>query len=226
MGQPTVLESVLLLALIVTSAALFWRRFGPVLHIIRTSRPESGFQLAPIGPRVGKFVWEVLLQGKVIRDRPLPGVAHAFVFWGFLAFGLVTLSHILEGFRVRLLANAGLVGQAYYGFVAIFAAAVAVSIAGLFWRRFFVRPRWLGKVSNESGIIAGLIFLLMITYLLRYAVDDGSAAAKANWWIHTLSLLIFLPLIPHTKHLHLILSPAAIFRETPRFQPDSTLERR
>src|SRR4029077_3681518 len=28
---------------------------------------------------------------------------------------------------------------------------------------------------------------------------------------HTLALLVFLPLVPHTKHLHLILSPAAIF---------------
>jgi len=28
---------------------------------------------------------------------------------------------------------------------------------------------------------------------------------------HTLVLLAFLPLIPHTKHLHLVLSPATIF---------------
>ena len=31
------------------------------------------------------------------------------------------------------------------------------------------------------------------------------------WWVHTLALLVFLPLIPHTKHLHLVLSPATIF---------------
>ncbi len=217
MGQPSVLESVVLLLLIAAAAALFWRRFGPVVRIIRASRPESGFQLGALGPRTGAFVWEVLLQGKVIRDRPLPGIAHAFVFWGFLAFGLVTLSHVLEGFGVRLLANAGPVGQAYYAFVALFAVVVAISIAGLFWRRFFVKPRWLGKVSNESGVIAGLIFLLMLTYLLRFAVADGSPVAKANWWLHTIALLVFLPLIPHTKHLHLLLSPAAIFAKRQGF---------
>ena len=43
--------------------------------------------------------------------------------------------------------------------------AVAVSIAGLFIRRFVVRPDWLGQVSPESGIIAFLIFILMVTYL-------------------------------------------------------------
>ena len=36
------------------------------------------------------------------------------------------------------------------------------------------------------------------------------------WWVHVLTLLAFLPLIPHTKHLHLVLSPLTIFlkRET------------
>jgi Fe-S oxidoreductase len=88
---------------------------------------------------------------------------------------------------------------------------VAVSISGLFVRRFFVRPKWLGeKVSAESGVIAGLIFLLMVTYLAAFFVADTSPAARALWWAHTLTILIFLPLIPHTKHLHLVLSPFTI----------------
>ncbi len=37
------------------------------------------------------------------------------------------------------------------------------------------------------------------------------------WWIHTLTLLVFLPLVPHTKHLHLVLSPATIFLKRPNF---------
>ncbi|MCU1294362.1 MAG: putative iron-sulfur cluster binding protein [Bryobacterales bacterium] len=37
------------------------------------------------------------------------------------------------------------------------------------------------------------------------------------WWIHTLTLLAFLPLIPHTKHLHLILSPLTIFLKRDTF---------
>ena len=34
---------------------------------------------------------------------------------------------------------------------------------------------------------------------------------QALWWTHTLCLLVFLPLIPHTKHLHLVLSPVTVF---------------
>ena len=144
--------------------------------------------------------------------RPLPGLAHAFVFWGFCAFALVTLNHVAVGLGIGFLDPQGLLGRFYFYFAAVFAVACAVGILGLFVRRFFVRPRWLGgKVSYESGVIALLIFLLMVTYLASFAVTDDSAAARILWWTHTLSLLIFLPIIPHTKHLHLVLSPATIF---------------
>src|SRR5213078_3406065 len=103
-------------------------------------------------------------------------------------------------------------GAIYFYIAAIFAVAVAVSIAGLAVRRFVVRPRWLGlKTSYESGIIAFLIFTLMVTYLATFWIPETSAGAKPLWWAHTLALLIFLPLIPHTKHLHLVLSPATVF---------------
>jgi Fe-S oxidoreductase len=69
----------------------------------------------------------------------------------------------------------------------------------------------LGELSWESGLIAALIFVLMATYLAAFFVAADSEAARALWWAHTLTLLGFLPLIPHTKHLHLVLSPATVF---------------
>ena len=205
-------EKLLLLALILASAILFFRRFAPILNRILKSKKDPNFSLAPIGKRIWDFFWEVLCQAKVIRERPLPGLAHAFVFWGFCAFALVTLNHFAVGFGVGFLDLAGFFGRFYSYFAAIFAAACAIGIFGLFVRRFFVRPRWLGqKVSYESGIIAALIFILMVTYLAAFAVKSASPAATALWWIHSLSILIFLPIIPHTKHLHLVLSPATIF---------------
>ena len=90
------------------------------------------------------------------------------------------------------------------------------SIAGLAFRRFVVRPKSLGPVSYESGFIALLIFLLMVSYMPAWWIPESSLAGQSLWWIHTIALLTFLPLIPHTKHLHLILSPVAILlkRET------------
>jgi Fe-S oxidoreductase len=213
MGSPTGVEMLILAVLIVASVAGFWRRFGPVVRIIRESKNEAGFAFGDLAPRIGTFLWEVMLQGKVIRDRPLPGIAHAFVFWGFCAFALVTLNHVALGFGLTLIPRESWFGRAYFGFVAVFAAAVAVSIAGLFVRRFVARPVWLGKVSPESGFIAFLIFILMVTFLADYAFG----VERWTWWVHTLALLTFLPLIPHTKHLHLVLSPAAIFAKRPAF---------
>jgi len=205
-------EKLLLAVLIVASLTWFFRRFGPILNRIRKSKKDPSFSLSPIGKRICDFFWQVLCQAKVIRERPLPGVAHAFVFWGFCAFALVTLNHFAVGFGLGFLDSNGFFGRFYFYFAAVFAAACAVGIFGLFVRRFFVRPRWLGKtVSYESGVIAGLIFLLMVTYLAAFAISSTSAAARPLWWIHTLSILVFLPIIPHTKHLHLVLSPATIF---------------
>jgi Fe-S oxidoreductase len=220
MSPPTWVEKIILFILIAASAWGFWRRFGPVLKIIRSSPCEPGFQLGAIGPRLGKFFWEVMLQGKVIRDRPLPGIAHAFVFWGFCAFALVSVNHLAAGFGGPFIPRDSWFGQTYFAFVAVFAIAVAISIAGLAIRRFIVRPKWLGDVSPESGIIALLIFILMVTFLADFFFEPG----RWNWWLHTLSLLIFLPLIPHTKHLHLILSPAAIFAKREGFSQIPPLE--
>ena len=205
-------EKLLFAGLAAASAALFWRRFGPILGKILKSKKDPDFRLFPLGKRVWDFVWEVLCQAKVIRERPLPGLAHASVFWAFCAFALVTLNHCAAVFGLGFLNPAGHIGRFYFYVAAAFALACSIGIAGLFVRRFLVRPRWLGaKLSWESGVIALLIFLLMATYLASFFVADASPAARLLWWIHTLTLLTFLPLIPHTKHLHLLLSPATVF---------------
>lgn len=201
----------LLLALL-ASAGLFLWRFAPILRKIIRSKKDVDFSLHPLGRRVWEFFWEVLCQAKVIKQRPAPGVAHAFVFWGFLAFALVSVNHFAVGLGIGFLSPGSVFGRLYFSFVAAWAALVAISIAGLFIRRFLVRPIWLGKkVSYESGFIAFLIFLLMVSFLGAFFATDGGIAVKTLWWTHTLALLIFLPLIPHTKHLHLVLSPLTIF---------------
>ena len=195
-------EKLLLAVLLAASVAGFSIRFVPTLRRILGSKPDAGFSLHPAGRRIRDFVWEVMLQAKVIRERPLPGLAHALVFWGFCVFALVTLNHLAIGFGTPFLHPRSF----YFVFAAVFAVAVAISITGLFLRRFLLRPKWLGELSYESGVIALLIFVLMATYLAGLAADT-----KTVWWTHTLALLVFLPLIPNTKHLHLVLSPFSVF---------------
>ena len=207
---------IVLLLGILTSVYFFWSKFGRALRIIRQSKPDADFQLRPIGPRIRKVLWEVAAQGLVIEQRPLPGLAHAFVFWGFCVFALISINHFAAAFGLEFLSREGF-GRFYYWFVAVFAVAVAVSIAGLAFRRFVLRPKWLEPLSPESGFIAFLIFALMITYLAQFLSPEGTPTAWVIWWSHTIVLLVFLPLIPKTKHMHLVLSPFTIFLERDGF---------
>src|ERR1700680_1138087 len=202
-------ETAVFLALLVASIYGFWFRFGKVWRIVLRSKKDPEFHIHPVGRRVRDFLWEVVLQGKVIWQRPLPGLAHAFVFWGFCTFALVTINDFAEGVGLGFLSRETAFGQFYFDFAAVFAAAVAISIFGLAFRRFAIRPKWLGPLSYESGIIVLLIFILMTTYLATFL--PGEEASKPLWGAHVLNIRMFLPLIPHTKAPHLGLSPATVF---------------
>src|SRR5580704_8362604 len=162
-------ETVLFLVLLIASLYGFWVRFGKVWRTVLASKKDPDFTIQPAARRTRDFVWEVLLQGKVIQQRPLPGLAHALVFWGFCAFALITVNHFAEGANFGLLRRDTWPGKVYFWLALVFAIGVVSGITGLFIRRFFVRPRWLGKVSYESGFIAFLIFMLMATYLATFA---------------------------------------------------------
>ena len=201
-------ESAVFLVLLALALFGFGRRLSVVVSLLRKAKPDADFQLHPLSRRVWDFFWEVICQAKVIQQRPLPGLLHAFVFWGFCAFGIVTLNHFAIGVGWPLFS---VHGNPIGWLAAAFAVVTAISIAGLAFRRLVLRPKWLGEVSWESGFIALLIFVLMVTYLVDFQLAPAAPLFNVIWWTHTLALLIFLPLIPHTKHLHLVLSPATIF---------------
>ena len=218
-------ERVLLGVLIVASVAGFLARFRVVWQSIASAREDPGFALHPLGSRIRDFIWEVMCQARVIRERPLPGIAHAFVFWGFCAFALVSLNHFATGFGLPFLHSDTTLGSFYLLFAAAFGVLVTAAITGLALRRFLVRPVWLGdSLSYSSGVVALLIVVLMLTYLGTFLVRDSDPSAKGLWWAHTLALLVFLPLIPHSKHLHLVLSPFTVFLSRGQFSAIPTLE--
>lgn len=207
------ISRLILLLAIAVSVGYFirvvWRRLEPMR---RAKLPLPQVQLFP---KLWKTFTEVMFQTRVIRGRPLAGVLHALVMWGFFAFAWVSMEHMAAGFSG--LASAERDNSWYGTFAAAWAVAVLFGIIGLAYRRFVMRPPQLGPprlggTSASSGIIALLIVLLMVTYLLGwrgFAAD--SAAWRINWWFHTASLLGMLFAIPSSKHLHLLLGPVAIF---------------
>jgi Fe-S oxidoreductase len=174
----------------------------------------DNFDLTGLSGRLGRFVAEVIFQSRVIGAKPWVGVAHLFVFWGFCAFGLYSGVEMLRGFG--LVDLTGTTVFHYYKLALVpFCVAVLAGIVFLVIRRGIVRPPALGAtVSKESILIGFFIATLMITFLLDLRLEPG-VAERANWWVHMLVILTFLGLIPNSKHLHLLLSPATVFLKSP-----------
>jgi Fe-S oxidoreductase len=173
------------------------------------------FSLDHPGVRAAQFLVDVLLQRRTIRERPLAGLMHAFVFWGFVAFGGYTLTEFLYGLGIVDLTHTGWFHAYRLGLVP-FTVGVLVGILYLLIRRAFVRPVGLGTtVSIESIVIAMFIATLMITFLLAFRLEEGGTAGRVNWWVHMTVILTFMALIPASKHMHLVLSPITVFLKSP-----------
>jgi len=140
---------------------------------------------------------------------------HAFVFWGFVAFGGYTTVEFLHGLGIADLTHTAWFAT-YRLVLTPFAIAVLVGIVYLLIRRAFIRPVGLGThVSVESIVIALFIATLMITFLLTFRLPEETLAGRVNWWVHALVILAFMALIPASKHFHLVVSPITVFLKSP-----------
>ena len=115
---------VLLVLLLVSSVWLFLRTVYRRLHYKTQAVPSLPFD--HLGRRLWRVFAEVVLQSRVIRDRPIPGILHALVMWGFFAFAWVSVRHLALGFRGLEAAERD--ESWYAAFAAVWAIAVLVGI--------------------------------------------------------------------------------------------------
>ena len=214
------IEQIILFAVILLSLGSF--SFELFKRFVIVSKGTGTFSFNSLGVRIKRVLVEFILQKKVISQRFWPGLMHAFVFWGFMFFSIITLDHFAIGFHTHLLSDNF---KSFYGifFGVPWAIFVLIGISSLAYRRFIIKPKYLGdKTSYTSGFVALFISVLMITYIIEYIYvghHSTSLAMKINWWIHAVLILGFLILIPRSKHLHLVLSPINIFFK-PILSPD------
>ena len=175
----------------------------------------QNFRTDDLSQRTDRFITEVIFQSKVIGARPWVGVAHLGVYYGFLAFGLLTAAEAIRGLGIVDLTH-NTPFHVYRLLLVPFSLSVFFGIVALGIRRGIMRPAALGKtVSKESILIAFFIATLMLTYLLTFRIPEESVAGRVNWWVHMVIILTFLGLIPNSKHLHLLLSPLTVFFKSP-----------
>ncbi len=205
-------ERALLLVLLASSAGLFAKDLLTKIRHIRAGRSDRP-RTDRLGVRVVRVIKEVVFQTKVVGGRPVAGLMHALVFFGFVLFSVETLDHFLEPFGMSLLATVfGGALPLFKQFLSVVAILVSIGIVGLAFRRFVLTKISPDPKSYSSGVVALLIFLLMATYLNSIAAEP--LLEKANWWLHALLIIVFPPLILQSKHFHLLIAPVDIFFRT------------
>jgi Fe-S oxidoreductase len=210
----TFVERLVLIVLVLATVFVFLRDLRPKVRQILNGRSDR-VRTDRLGARIATVIKEVVFQSRVVGGRPVAGALHAVVFLGFVFFALETTDHFLEPFGVPLLsAVLGPAEQAFKGFLAIVAVLVSIGIAGLAFRRFVLVKISPDPKSYSSGVVAAMILLLMLTYLNGIAAEP--ILEKANWWVHSLLILAFPPLILRSKHFHILMAPVDIFFRTPR----------
>ena len=203
------METLLLWLLVLGLVGAFAQQISTRVRLIAGAPPTFSVDNLPV--RIQRFLTDVVGQRRTIADRPVAGLAHAFVFWGFVAFGGYTAIEFLAGLGLIDLTGTAAFG-AYRLVLTPFAVAVLCGIVLLLVRRALVRPIALGTTLSIESIIIGLfITTLMVTFLLTWRLDAASVAGRVNWWVHAVVILAFLALIPASKHLHLLLSPVTVF---------------
>jgi hypothetical protein len=96
---------------IALSIASVWQFFATLDRRLFSVFPKQGdLPHDHIPKRLWRVFVEVILQRRVVRDRPIVGILHAAVVWGFLAFAWVSAQHLLLGLRGLAARLRGLAG--------------------------------------------------------------------------------------------------------------------
>lgn len=115
--------------------------------------------------RIWLFLKNVLLQSRVLLVKG-PGYAHGLFFWGFCLLFIGTILVALQADFTDLLFGIKFLHGSFYlifSLVLDLAGLVAIAmLAGLFVRRYLVRPKGL-ETSGDDAIMHGLLFTILIT---------------------------------------------------------------
>ncbi|HSI04560.1 MAG TPA: (Fe-S)-binding protein [Myxococcota bacterium] len=226
-------------SMLVVALATFAYLMMPRVKLLLAAQPVNRFDAIPA--RVMYTVKFAIGQWRMPRD-PVAGLAHIFIFAGFLVVQIATIQHFAQvyapGWPVWGLR--GTVGLYYLLIKDLFEILVVVGCVYGFWRRLKPTPSRVGR-SWEGVFVLGMITTLMLTDFAAYGgelvaagrgglpwnpaghlasqliaplgPEAGHVIANASYWLHCLTVLVFLNFLPIGKHFHVITGiPDVFFR--------------
>ena len=217
---------------------LFWRRLRLHLAVLRAGRPLNRSD-RPVERIKGVLIY-VIAQRRLLNDIG-PGLAHAFIFWGFLVLLATTGNYLTNGLVEAIVGwpLGGLAWDAITALANLLIGLILVSIAYVGLRRVLARPPRLA-LSRDAFVILALIGIVVVTELFgdafRFAADPslgsrpfavlagplsllleplGVRTATIGFgifaWAHILVVLVFLTYLPYSKHLHIFTSEPNVY---------------
>jgi len=179
-----------IVALVVATAvagALFARRALFLTRVVRSGKPVG--RASDIPARVRNEATIVLGQRKLLQ-RLVPGLMHAFIFWGFLVlFPTIFMAIVAIVDREQSLPAGSPLGwlesQGWYALlVDLFVVLVLAGVATAFFIRKVQRPRrFEGSRLGEADLILAVIAGIVTTLLLWHAslIALGLNPWPAEW---------------------------------------------
>jgi Fe-S oxidoreductase/nitrate reductase gamma subunit len=177
---------------------------------------------------------------KTVTRKDLAGIGHALLFWGFSLFliSYIIFIGLAGGFGLSPVIESTTFEIVYFSILDIAGVLVSVALIWAAIRRYVTRPERL-EPTVEAAIILILVFVLMVLnvsivgfgyaahkvhaswpplgaalagYLSGTGFAQGTLEAtyRGLWWLHYVLILGFMVYIPHSKHLHILVSPVNI----------------
>ncbi len=227
------------LSMIGLFAFLIYRR----VVIIRKGEPKDRFD--QIGTRVLKTLKIVFGQTRILNPRFWDGgIAHAFIFWGFVVLLInstnVLLGGLFHGFHFPFLGPQSQALTVYNYIRDIFELIVTVMVLYAFFRRLVIKPKRLSNHWDGYVILTFILLIMLSDFFMNGAervmhpahLDNASLMHhlmgnlfiaqgmqwetahiiyNVGWWVHAVVVLVFLNILPISKHFHVITAPFNVF---------------
>ena len=164
--------------------------------------------------RLRRAVVDGIGQRKFLRGEQPAGISHALIFWGFVVLLLQVVTLFARTFDREW--ELPLIGGVLSPVADLLSVVVIAAVLYMLYRRLIVHtPRLFGLEPAEhryhatphwEGVAILILIILVMVGGLLY-----EAGSTFGWWLHNVTVLVFLCLLPLTKHFHVLTGIPNVF---------------
>ncbi len=230
-----IINWILFIAVTVYGIYLFLKAVATRYAFIKLGK-KSEFDLA-LKERIRDILVIVFGQSKLLKDTK-SGIIHVLMFYGFILVQFGAIDMFVKGLAPGKHLPFGSFYPGFTFFQELVTLAVLFAVAWAFYRRYIEKIVRL-KRGFYAGLVLLFIGTLMLSVLFgngMLQIWQGEPATWTEpvasviatvfgwlsptaamvlfyiaWWIHTITILVFLVYIPQSKHAHLIAAPINVF---------------